>query len=81
MERPPADSTPAIPLEANSAVPDWSTIGREIHCPLCEYNLRGLSEPRCPECGYQFEWAECFYRVVVDFGNAVVRAASLRDCR
>ena len=30
----------------------------EISCPLCEYNLRGLSEPRCPECGYQFVWAE-----------------------
>ena len=29
-----------------------------LHCPLCEYNLRGLSEPRCPECGYRFEWAE-----------------------
>lgn len=30
----------------------------DIACPLCEYNLRGLSEPRCPECGYQFVWAE-----------------------
>ena len=23
---------------------------------MCDYNLRGLSEPRCPECGYRFEW-------------------------
>jgi len=38
--------------------PDWSSIIDEIHCPLCEYNLRGLSEPRCPECGYRFAWAE-----------------------
>ncbi|HEX5244851.1 MAG TPA: hypothetical protein VFW23_16455 [Tepidisphaeraceae bacterium] len=30
----------------------------DISCPLCEYNLRGLSEPRCPECGYKFVWAE-----------------------
>src|SRR5687767_5317051 len=30
----------------------------DLHCPLCEYNLRGLSEPRCPECGYQFQWEE-----------------------
>lgn len=22
---------------------------------MCEYNLRGLAEPRCPECGYTFE--------------------------
>jgi hypothetical protein len=27
-------------------------------CPLCDYDLRGLAEPRCPECGYRFEWAE-----------------------
>jgi len=30
----------------------------DISCPLCEYNLRGLSEPRCPECGYKFVWAQ-----------------------
>lgn len=23
----------------------------ELHCPQCEYILKGLSEPRCPECG------------------------------
>ena len=23
---------------------------------MCEYNLRGLTETRCPECGYQFLW-------------------------
>jgi hypothetical protein len=27
-------------------------------CPLCEYDLRGLVEPRCPECGYRFDWAD-----------------------
>ena len=47
----------AAPASAQSP-PDWSTVADEIHCPLCEYNLRGLSEPRCPECGYQFEWPE-----------------------
>lgn len=24
---------------------------RELHCRKCDYILRGLSEPRCPECG------------------------------
>lgn len=43
------------------APPDWSTIDREIHCPLCDYNLRGLVEPRCPECGHQFVWQEILY--------------------
>lgn len=41
-------------------VPDWSAVTREVHCPLCEYNLRGLVEPRCPECGCSFQWAEIF---------------------
>lgn len=30
----------------------------ELLCPLCDYDLRGLPEPRCPECGHQFEWEE-----------------------
>lgn len=38
--------------------PDWDAIAEEIVCPLCEYNLRGLAEPRCPECGYRFGWLE-----------------------
>lgn len=25
--------------------------GRDVACPACGYNLRGLREPRCPECG------------------------------
>lgn len=29
-----------------------------IECPLCDYDLRGLVEPRCPECGYAFDWLE-----------------------
>jgi hypothetical protein len=30
----------------------------ELLCPLCEYSLRGLSEPRCPECGHRSTWEE-----------------------
>lgn len=30
----------APPLDAPRA-------GGDVHCPLCEYNLRGLAEPRC----------------------------------
>jgi len=26
-----------------------------LHCPGCEYPLRGLTEPRCPECGTPFD--------------------------
>jgi hypothetical protein len=38
--------------------PDWTSLKREICCPLCDYNLRGLAEPRCPECGHQSSWGE-----------------------
>lgn len=38
--------------------PDWGAIDFQPVCPLCEYELRGLREPRCPECGYRFTWAE-----------------------
>ena len=30
----------------------------DILCPLCEYNLRGLTEARCPECGHRSTWEE-----------------------
>jgi hypothetical protein len=29
-----------------------------LPCPMCEYDLRGQIEPRCPECGYRFNWDE-----------------------
>lgn len=42
------------PATTSTAVPH----DEDLHCPLCEYNLRGLEQPRCPECGYQFDWDE-----------------------
>lgn len=47
-------------LPAIMAQPDWAAIDPEKapHCPLCEYNLYGATQPRCPECGYRFTWAE-----------------------
>src|SRR5687767_12720429 len=33
----------------------------QLLCPMCDYDLRGQrgqAEPRCPECGYRFEWDE-----------------------
>jgi len=27
--------------------------GRDVSCPVCGYNLRALTLPRCPECGQE----------------------------
>ncbi|MDQ3440453.1 MAG: hypothetical protein M3478_08910 [Planctomycetota bacterium] len=43
---------------SSSSAPHWETIARDVTCPLCAYNLRGLREPRCPECGYAFAWPD-----------------------
>ena len=59
VEPVPEDAPPAPPLghPADSA-PPAPAAGDDLRCPLCEYDLRGLVEPRCPECGYRFEWAD-----------------------
>lgn len=48
------------PLDVESLLhdgaPDWGRIGFEVCCARCGYNLRGLAQPRCPECGLEFEW-------------------------
>lgn len=49
-----ADAPPA----PTPAAPNWDAISQDVHCPLCEYNLRGLTNQRCPECGYAFRWRE-----------------------
>src|ERR1051325_5439857 len=46
------------PSESPTTTIDWSTITTTVECPVCLYNLRGLNEPRCPECGFAFEWPE-----------------------
>src|SRR5580658_2246119 len=41
-----------------TAAPDWDTRPSDLLSPLCGYNLRGLTTPRCPECGFSFTWSE-----------------------
>ena len=48
---PPSSALAAPPDDAAAAV-------LELNCPLCRYSLRGLTDPRCPECGFAFTWAE-----------------------
>ncbi len=42
----------------SNAPPEWETLEEDVLCPLCAYHLRGLTVPRCPECGYRFTWPE-----------------------
>ncbi len=59
MEQPPPDrATENTFVPSCDPPPDWNDRKDELHCPMCEYNLHGLIEPRCPECGYRFTWAE-----------------------
>jgi hypothetical protein len=46
--------------QAINPAPDWTTREKDLLCPLCGYNLRGLTESRCPECGFKFQWQELF---------------------
>lgn len=51
-------SLPTARLVRVNDAPDWTVFEGEIECPLCGYNLRGLSEARCPECGGVFAWRD-----------------------
>jgi hypothetical protein len=45
-------------LDSSSITPAPPAPERELHCPICDYDLHGLPSPRCPECGFRFEWEE-----------------------
>ncbi|HWE04626.1 MAG TPA: hypothetical protein VG326_19630 [Tepidisphaeraceae bacterium] len=49
-----SDLQPTVEIDYEN--PDWADAAIEAACPLCAYNLRGLSDPRCPEYGYQLDW-------------------------
>jgi hypothetical protein len=49
-----------------------------LRCPKCEYNLTGLIEPRCPECGAAFDWSDPRLRSVYGPAIAFERARGWR---
>ena len=38
-------------LPSNDELLQTFLAGNDVPCPMCAYNLRGLTEVRCPECG------------------------------
>ena len=62
---------------------------RNVACPLCGYNLRGLTACRCPECGRGLQlsvglieprigaWVTCLVAVTAPAGMGVVAVLSL----
>ncbi len=38
--------------------PDWSVVPFEVGCARCGHDLRGLTQPKCPACGLDFDWAK-----------------------
>lgn len=53
MSLPPAESA-----FLRDGAPDWDAIDFDVTCVRCGYNLKLLGQPRCPECGLEFEWAQ-----------------------
>ncbi len=44
----------SMPASDEVALVDYLR-GRDVACPLCNYNVRGLTSNRCPECGRELE--------------------------
>lgn len=52
-------STTTLPRVASgSDAPDWNYVPFEVSCARCGNDLRGLTEPACPTCGFEFDWDE-----------------------
>jgi hypothetical protein len=45
-------------MSSSSSIEVETDPQHQLLCPLCGYDLRGLIDPRCPECGYRFKWEE-----------------------
>src|SRR4051794_13009935 len=54
----PADGANSASEPAHAHAPAPIPQSDPLPCPLCDYDLRGLTEPRCPECGYWFDWSD-----------------------
>lgn len=44
--------------EAAASVPNWALVSFDVACARCGHDLHGLSEPTCPACALEFDWAD-----------------------
>ena len=50
--------------------------GRDVACPVCQYNLRDLQQNRCPECGRLIElWIRTPENIYAAWITAVIASA------
>jgi len=52
-----SSSVTAAPASQNRA-PDWDKVPFDVDCARCGHDLRELSDPVCPRCDLEFEWAD-----------------------
>lgn len=58
-----ASPTPSQAAAASPWIVQEPVPARPLHlCPNCDYNLTGLIERRCPECGEPFDLADARFR-------------------
>ncbi len=50
--------SPSETVLAGSAAPNWELVHFDVACARCGQDLRGLSEPKCPACALEFQWAD-----------------------
>jgi ribosomal protein L37E len=58
MTSPSTGLTSEPHTQARSSAPDWDNVPFDVHCARCGQDLRGQTEPMCPACGLEFDWAE-----------------------
>ncbi|MBE7504632.1 MAG: hypothetical protein HS113_30935 [Verrucomicrobiales bacterium] len=54
----PEETVPSSIASAASPAHGETTTDSGLRCPVCEYNLTGVAEDRCPECGKPFDRAD-----------------------
>jgi ribosomal protein L37E len=54
----PNTPSPTTNHETGSPAPNWDHVPFDVGCARCGHDLRGLTEPKCPACGLEFDWSE-----------------------